>query len=691
MHLQSWNCTCFQMSDLSDDGLRDICRRRLGDLDRVRASRIEEILLDAQYKELARTPLVATLLLHKLVQEGGNTPNRIDIYRRIFELCLQSLASAKRRDTSEFKKLQAAGVDVACCELALEVQSRGGNEITQRDISRLGSGEPLETTFRMGRSGKLVLFSITSEGLRFRNHTVQEFLAAKHLWKRLNGGESLPAWIIREGPGSESAMGCGRFFCALAAECCTLSAARFDALAEGLGGILRNMARVGDQKAADTLLRVAPNRQALLSTVDTSGQCHTALHLAAGYGHAAALRTLLQLAPDPSALNAMVDGNGFLPLHCAANSGHEGTARVLLEMTYDRSDLLQAMDKSEKCYTSMHLAAKNGHYRVVKTMLDLAPCPGLLNAAVDLSGFTPLHLAAQNGHERRNPLHLAAECGEESVVRALLELVPNKSSLITKPDKLGQTALHLAAERGHEATIRALLESEQDRATRAELALARENLAGQTALHLAADCGHGAAVRALMELAPDPKALVFAVDRFAKYTALHLAAEKGRAVAARALLERTEDRQELLAMEERFAGQLALHLASAVGNSEVVRALLELAPDKGALLEKGDRAGGFQPLHLAAEQGHDLVAQVLLEFAPDRTAILKAPLERWSGLTPLHLTAYRGHQDAAKVLLQAAPDRRALLSMQDHRGRTPSELALDRGHRELASLLADTP
>jgi len=142
-------------------------------------------------------------------------------------------------------------------------------------------------------------------------------------------------------------------------------------------------------------------------------------------------------------------------------------------------------------------------------------------------------------------------------------------------------------------------------------------------------------------------------------------------------------------MGERCSGQLALHLAAGAGHGEAVRELLECAPDRGVLLNKADKEGGFTALHLAVERGSQDAMRALLELAPDRASLLRARIDRWCGFSALHLASYKGHEASVQMLLDLAHEGRApALQQRDAHGRTAANLAADRGHQALTSLLS---
>jgi len=706
--MDKWAFTGVDVHPFGEQQLKVFCERRLGELSRPLRDAFMEQVLNPSCREIMTNSLAARIVLRFIASAGADETNRCDFYKVVFEHFCQSLRSAKSHETTEFIKHEAVGMDAAIAELAFEVQSRGGRAIIPRDLANVGQSEGMELMIEKARGGHLVLFSTIEDTFQMAIPSMQEFLAAKHLWRRLGTGEPLPAWILKEGSASDSLLSCAKFFGTLAAVRGNFQSERFVDLREGFGTILRSIAQAGDAFAAKCLLQVVPDAQSLLMSADAEVQNQHALHVASIHGHAPVARALLEFAADRRALSMALDASGSTALHCAARSGHVAVAKVLLGFSADREVLLSAPDGSLQNYTPLHVAAISGHDDVIKALLEMASDRNDLLNQTDMPGSTALHCAAEHGHEGAirvllamslNPegllttvnhhdmqmaLHLAAWNGQASCAHALLELAPHPAKLLWTPDRLGQMPLHLAAERGHQVAVEALLNFAQDPAA---LLDARERLTGQTALHMAADAGHEEVVRVLLKYAPDKDALLCATDSCGKYTALHLAAEKGRAAAVRALLETAPDRGALLDKMERFAGQLPLHLAAANGHDEVVRILLENSPDRDRLLQQTDRSGGFTALHLAVEKDHAAVAQALLEQAPERWPLLTAIIERWCGFSALHLAAYKGYEAAASVLIDFAPVRKDLLAVRDRKGRTAAELASDRGNRAVLALL----
>jgi ankyrin repeat protein len=122
-------------------------------------------------------------------------------------------------------------------------------------------------------------------------------------------------------------------------------------------------------------------------------------------------------------------------------------------------------------------------------------------------------------------------------------------------------------------------------------------------------------------------------------------------------------------------GWTPLHLAAFHGDAEAVTLLLAQGTDP---LARSRNAMANTPLHAAlAGAESELVVRALL--AGGASAVLAAG----SGVTPLHLAAARGNRALAELLIAHGADPRAV--MDD--GKRPHDLAMERGHAEVAAWL----
>lgn len=124
-------------------------------------------------------------------------------------------------------------------------------------------------------------------------------------------------------------------------------------------------------------------------------------------------------------------------------------------------------------------------------------------------------------------------------------------------------------------------------------------------------------------------------------------------------------------------GWTPLHLAAFAGEIGSTRRLLEAGAETSVIADNDQRN---TPLHAALAGKGDLqVLRILLDAGarPDTRAS--------GGVTPLHLAASRGSLEAITLLVEAGARPEA---MQD--GRTPAELARERGHSEAAEHLTGT-
>ena len=89
------------------------------------------------------------------------------------------------------------------------------------------------------------------------------------------------------------------------------------------------------------------------------------LHLAASKGHEKAVMRLI----SHGARAGVRNGFGQTPLHRAACAGKAQIVAVLMESD---ASVINWKDSSEDANTALHLAAEDGHFSVVKLLVELA-------------------------------------------------------------------------------------------------------------------------------------------------------------------------------------------------------------------------------------------------------------------------------------------------------------------------------
>lgn len=144
---------------------------------------------------------------------------------------------------------------------------------------------------------------------------------------------------------------------------------------------------------------------------------------------------------------------GFAALHVAAREGVVPAVEGLL------SRGVSASEKTKYGETALHLAASNGHLRVLKLLASKSPIH-VLNAK-DHNGWTAAHRAVTSGNEElvlwliqqpninldlrdkhgRRATAFAAAYGTETMLKAFLERRPDD---ITHLDSFGNTLFHMA-------------------------------------------------------------------------------------------------------------------------------------------------------------------------------------------------------------------------------------------------------
>ena len=199
---------------------------------------------------------------------------------------------------------------------------------------------------------------------------------------------------------------------------------------------------------------------------------HTALHLAAKYGHVAVVQVLLESRRFNASDAATLEGTA-MALHVAAYYGYVGVVHVLLDSDhFNAVNALDAWGASALC-----VAAEHGHKDVVKALLRSLR-------------FT---LERQHHwHESSTALHVAAWKGHVEVAKVLLSDKRFPTATINAPNRWGGTALHTASRFGHYNVVEALLVSPRFHGVDSQDCL------GNNALHVAAHGGQADVARKLV-------------------------------------------------------------------------------------------------------------------------------------------------------------------------------------------------
>ena len=294
-------------------------------------------------------------------------------------------------------------------------------------------------------------------------------------------------------------------------------------------------------------------------------------------------------------------------------------------------------------------AIRRGEISAIRKVLDRDP---KLIGTVDENGSTPLILAAYwaGAAEVKELLARGADpnAKNDSGVAALIPATDNLESTrmlveagaeVNARTEAGDTALIVAAQRAGGARV---VEYLLDKG--ANLKTATND--GATALHRAAECGDVDVLKLLVDKGADVDAQ--RKSPFGGRTPLASAVVFGHGAAVRYLLSKGAKAN---------IGDAGLSRAVFQGNVEIVKALLEAGVE---VKNRGNQAfpgfGGFEPILALACFSYNADPQIV-RMLLDRGADPAAKSQQ--GRTPLELARERGYEDVARLLVQAIEKKQA--------------------------------
>ena len=122
-------------------------------------------------------------------------------------------------------------------------------------------------------------------------------------------------------------------------------------------------------------------------------------------------------------------------------------------------------------------------------------------------------------------------------------------------------------------------------------------------------------------------------------------------------------------------GFTPLGMATHFGNENIVRFLLRNGADPNLASKNGY---SVYPLYVATDLNFEGISKMLVEAGAEVNVI------QASHMTPLHAAAKNGNIEMLILLLEKG----ALVDIKNDQGKTASDLAFEKGHREIAQILA---
>ena len=442
-------------------------------------------------------------------------------------------------------------------------------------------------------------------------------------------------------------------------------------------------------------------------------------------------------------------------LHQAAASGNTEIASVLLKPLNSSDENSLILSPDENGMTAFRLSCLKGHLEFSQWLLhEYKNCKSEsdppLQIVQDNNGDTPL-VYAVNGQEldivrwlisidpdcmktrnktQKSVLHYAAISGNTEIASLLLKSMnsSDKSSLISSPDKNGNTAFHRSCLKGHLQFSQWLIHEYKNSKSESDppLQIAQDNN-GDTPLVYAVAYQQFVIVRWLVSIDPDS----MKTRNKKQENVLHQAAASGNTEIASVLLKPLNSSDEnslILSPDEN--GMTAFHLSCLKGHLdfsqwllheykncksesdpplqivqdnngdtplvyavngqelEIVRWLVSIDPDSMKTRNKKQE----NVLHQAAASGNTEIASVLLKSlnSSEKISLILSPDE--NGMTAFHRSCLKGHLEFSHWLIHEYKNCKSesdppLQIVQDNNGDTPLVYAVNGQELEIVRWL----
>ncbi|XP_062176161.1 ankyrin repeat-containing protein ITN1-like [Alnus glutinosa] len=268
-------------------------------------------------------------------------------------------------------------------------------------------------------------------------------------------------------------------------------------------GKIKVFKNISDHKSLDHLLTANKNTIIHIYITALNSQFESRIPIGRSESTTNFVKEILEMC---SPLLCQANVKGETPLHIAARYGHYDIVKVLIECAKTSHQDLERgielvkemlkMTNKEKD-TALHEAVRFRHLKVVTLLIE-----------------TDEYFSYSANDVGETPLYIAAERGFKDVVIEILDKC--KSPIHGGGGPLGRTALHAAVTRGDKDMTTRILK-------KVEGISRKVDDKGWTPLHLAAYLGHSALVTLLLD---DDKYVAYMKDKKGM-TALHIATQRG--------------------------------------------------------------------------------------------------------------------------------------------------------------------